>query len=131
MSDQTTYIPFGGIGEIKFVIRKNQRYKYDKIEFDADETIPFIKLLIHLVGAGTKYYQNQTRLKIYENYPRLAKDFMKTATRLSCSFIKIKNLSDDMFNTGDIQAIDYCLEVYRQYTSSEVLDSFLLKCVGN
>ena len=56
---------------------------------------------------------------------------MKTATRLSCSFIKIKNLSDDMFNTGDIQAIDYCLEVYRQYTSSEVLDSFLLKCVGN
>ena len=36
-----------------------------------------------------------------------------------------------MFNTGDIQAIDYCLEVYRQYTSSEVLDSFLLKCVGN
>ena len=30
---------------------------------------------------------------------------MKTATRLSCSFIKIKNLSDDMFSTGDIQTI--------------------------
>ena len=61
----------------------------------------------------------------YENYPRLAKDIMKTATRLSCSFIKIKNLSDDMFSTGDIQTIDYCLEVYRRYTSGEV------ECVGN
>ena len=50
---------------------------------------------------------------------------MKAANRLSCSFIKIKNLSDDMFSTGNIQTIDYCLEVYRQYTSGEVLDSFL------
>ena len=50
---------------------------------------------------------------------------MKTAARLS-SFIKIKILSDAMFSTGDIQTI-YCyyLEVYRQYTSGEALDSFL------
>ena len=51
---------------------------------------------------------------------------MKTATRLSCSFIKIKKLNDDMFRIGDIQTIDYCLEVYRQYTSGKRLDSFLL-----
>ena len=50
---------------------------------------------------------------------------MKTATRLSRSFFKIKKLTDDMFSTGDIQTIDYCLEVYRQYTSGEVLDPFL------
>ena len=50
---------------------------------------------------------------------------MKAANRLSCSFIKIKNLSDDMFSTGNIQTIDYCLEVYRKYTSGEALDSFL------
>ena len=50
---------------------------------------------------------------------------MKTATRLSCSFIKIKNLSDDMFSTGDIQTIYYCLEVYRQYISGERFDHFL------
>ena len=50
---------------------------------------------------------------------------MKAANRLSCSFIKIKNLSDDMFSTGNIQTIDYCLEVYRQYTNGEALDSFL------
>ena len=50
---------------------------------------------------------------------------MKAANRLSCSFIKIKNSSDDMFSTGNIQTIDYCLEVYRQYTNGEALDSFL------
>ena len=81
MSDQTTYIPFSGIGEIEFVVRKKDWYKCDATEFNADKTIPFIKLLIDFVGAGTKYYQNQTRLKRYENYPRLAKDIMKTATR--------------------------------------------------
>ena len=50
---------------------------------------------------------------------------MKTAARLSRCFIKIKKLADNMFSTGDIQTIDYCLEVYRQYTSGEVLDPFL------
>ena len=125
MSDQTTYIPFSGIGEIEFVVRRKDWYKCDEAEFNADKTIPFIKLLIDLVGAGAKYYQNQTRLGSYKNYPRLAIDIMKTAPRLSRSFIKIKKLTDDMFSTGYIQTIDYCLELYRQYTSGEVLDPFL------
>ena len=30
-----------------------------------------------------------------------------------------------MLSTGDIQTIDYCLEVYRQYNSREALNSFL------
>ena len=50
---------------------------------------------------------------------------MKTETQLSRSFIKIKNLSDGMFSTGNIQTLDYCLEVYRQYTRGEALDPFL------
>ena len=124
MSDQTTYISFSGIGEIEFVVRRKDWYKCDATEFNADKTIPFIKLLIDLFGAGRKYYRNQTRLERYKNYPRLPKDIMKTVARLS-SFIKIKILSDDMFSTGDIQTIDSCLEVFRQYTSGEALDSFL------
>ena len=125
MSDQTTYIPFGSIGEIEFVVRRKDWFKCDATEFNVDKTIPFIRLLIDLVCAGAKYYQNQTRLGRHKNYPRLVIDIMKTATRLSRSFFKIKKLTDDMFSTGDIQTIDYCLEVYRQYTSGEVLDPFL------
>ena len=30
-----------------------------------------------------------------------------------------------MLSTGDIQTIDYCLEVYQQYNSGEALNSFL------
>ena len=30
-----------------------------------------------------------------------------------------------MLSTGDIQTIDYCLEVYRQYNTGEALNSFL------
>ena len=50
---------------------------------------------------------------------------MKTATRLSRSFIKIKKLTDYMLSTGNIQTIDYCLEVYRQYTIGEAVHYFL------
>ena len=50
---------------------------------------------------------------------------MKTATQLSRSFIKIKNLSDEMFSTGNIRTTDYCLEVYRQYISGERFNHFL------
>ena len=47
-------------------------------EFNEDKAIPFIKLLIDLVGAGAKCYQ--TRIGRYENYAQLAKDILKTAT---------------------------------------------------
>ena len=124
MSDQATYIPFGGIGQIEFDVRRKDWYKYDTAEFNEYKAIPFIKLLIDLVGAGTKYYWNQTRIGRYENYSQLAKVILKTATRLSRSFIEIKNLSVNIFSAGNIQTIDYCLEVYRQYISGEVFDPF-------
>ena len=57
MSDQTTYIPFGGIGEIEFVVRRKDWYKCDATEFNVDKTIPFIRLLIDLVCASTKYFK--------------------------------------------------------------------------
>ena len=125
MSNHTTYIPLSGIGEIEFDVRKKDWYKCDAAEFNDDKAIPFIKILIDLVGAGAKYYRNQTRIRRYENYPQLVKDILKTATRLSGSFIEIKNLSDNMFSIGDIKIIDYCLEVYRQYTIGETFDPFL------
>ena len=84
---QATCILFG---------RRKDWYKCDATEFNADKTILFMKLLIDFVGEGGKYYENQTRLGRYENYTRLVIDIIKTATRLSYSFIKIKNLSDDM-----------------------------------
>ena len=45
--------------------------------------------------------------------------------RIIKTFIKIKNLSDDFFCTRDIQTIDYCLEIYRQFINNEEFDPFL------
>ena len=42
MSNQTTYIPLGGIGEREFDVRTKDWYKCDTTEFNADKTIPFI-----------------------------------------------------------------------------------------
>ena len=37
------------------------------------------------------------------------------STKIIKNFKRIQNLTDDLFCTGEIQTIDYCLEVYRQY----------------
>ena len=39
-------------------------------------------------------------------------------------FNKLKELSKDLFATGDIETLDYCLEVYRQHLNHEKLDFF-------
>ena len=44
MSDQNTYIPFCGIGEIEFVVRRKDWYKCNATKFNSDKTIPFLKL---------------------------------------------------------------------------------------
>ena len=41
------------------------------------------------------------------------------------TFIKIKALSEDLFCTGDIETVDYCMEVYRQFLNNKPLDFFI------
>ena len=36
---------------------------------------------------------------------------------------------DDLFCTGDIQTINYCLEVYRQYLDNKEFDPFLWNAI--
>ena len=87
--------------------------------------MPLMKLFTDLVDAISKYHRNQTRIRSYENYPPLAVDIWKTASKLPCSFKKVKELTDELLCIGDIQTIDYCLEIYRQYRSGVQFDYFL------
>ena len=75
-----------------------------------------------LIGALSKYYRNQMRNSRYERYPELAQEVLETASGLANNYFKIKKYTDDLFCTGDIQTIDYCLEVYRQRINNEPLD---------
>ena len=58
MSDQSIYIPSGGIGEIEFIPEEKNWYKTESVRFNKDKAIPFMKLLTDLVGVISKYHGN-------------------------------------------------------------------------
>ena len=57
--------------------------------------------------------------------PQIITDIIKISNKIIKNFKRIQNLTDDLFCTGEIQTIDYCLEVYRQYIENEDFDPFL------
>ena len=56
--------------------------------------------------------------------PQTLLDIGRISTYLIKSFITIKSLSEDFFCTGDIETVDYCMEVQRQYENCEAFDFF-------
>ena len=70
-----------------------------------------------------RYYQrlNGNRLPV----PQTIIDIGYTSAILVETFIKIKALSEDLFCAGDIENVDYCMEVYIQFLNNEPLDFFM------
>ena len=69
-----------------------------------------------------RYY---TRLNGSEvGMPQVILDIGHLPAKMVRSFIKIKDLSEDMFWTGDIVTVDYCMEVYTQFLNNEPFDFF-------
>ena len=54
--------------------------------------------------------------------PQTLLDIGHISTYLFKSFITIKSLTEDLFCTGDIATLDYCMEVYTQFVSREPLE---------
>ena len=70
-----------------------------------------------------KYYHhlNGNRLLVWQTII----DIGHTSAILVKTFIKIKTWSENLFCTGDIETDDYCMEVYKQFLNSELLDFFI------
>ena len=113
MLDQLICIPSGSIGEIEFVPEVKSLYKTEAARLNEDKAMPLMKLFTDLVDAISKYHRNQTRIRSYENYPPLAVDIWKTASKLPCSFKKVKELTDELL-----------LVIFKQLTIA-------LKYIGN
>ena len=47
--------------------------------------------------------------------PQIILDIGRRSTYLIKSFIKIISLSKDLFCAGDIETLDYCMEVYQKF----------------
>ena len=68
-------------------------------------------MLLDIASLRMRYYKNITideRIGILQ----IILDIAKHSAKLILSFLRIKNLSEDMFCTGDIVTVDYCMEIY-------------------
>ena len=102
MNNQKSHIPTGDAGEIYLDLIDMYWYRCDSTCYIKEKTIPFIKILINLVGARVKYNANQLRLGRREYLPQIIKDIIKTSGKIIQSFVVIKDLSTNLFCTGDI-----------------------------
>ena len=121
MSDQRLYIPSGSIGEIEF---DNDWFQTENTEIYMDQTIPLFHLKSNLMSLIERYHRNLARICRYENYPETANEFIKTATNLAKSYVKVKKLSDDMICAFDDALIDDCLQVYELYLNKKRLNKY-------
>ena len=81
--------------------------------FNFQKEIPFFKLILDMASLRMRYY-----LRLNGNHlfvPQTLLDIGRISTYLFKSFITIKSLTEDLFCTGDIETLDYSMEVYRQF----------------
>ena len=92
--------------------------------FNLKKEIPFFKLLLDMVSLRMRYY---TQLNVNRLFlPQIIFDIGRRTTYLIRSFIKITSLCKDLFCTGDIETVDYCMEVYQQFIKREPFGFFII-----
>ena len=119
------YIPSGGVGETYLDRVDRHWYRHEPSDHAKEKVIPFLKILYELAGVRARYWTNQRRLRRNENLPQIITDIIKISTKIIKNFKRIQNLMEDLFCTGEIQTIDYCLKVYRQYIENKDFDPVL------
>ena len=79
-----------------------------------------MKLLLDMSSLCMRYYTLLNRSAV--GMPQVILDIRDLSTKIVRSIIKIKELSEDMFCTGDIVTVDCCMEVYTQFLNNEPFD---------
>ena len=116
--------PSNGIGELYLDVFDMHWYHYESSFFNIEKEIPFMNLLSDTASLRMRYL-----LRLNGNRFLLSQTILDTGYNVAILvqiFIKIKALSEDLFCTGDIETVDYCMEVYRQYSNNELLDFLYL-----
>ena len=84
-------------------------YYHESTFSDIDKEITFVKLLLDMSSLRMRYYTRLNGSAV--GMPQVILDIGHVSAKIVRSFIKIKDLSKDMFSTGDIITVDYCMEV--------------------
>ena len=119
MNNQIEYIPSGGVGEIYLDMIDGHWYMCESTKYAKEKVLPFFKFLYDLLGVRARDRTNNNSLT------RILQ-VIKTTTEIIKGFNRIRSLTDDLFCTGDIQTIDYVLEVYKQYETMKTLTPFFI-----
>ena len=119
----SVFIPSNGIGEIRLDLRDLYWYMLNLPYFNINKEIPFFKLVIDMASLRMRYFQRINANRIF--LPQIIMDLGHATTYSILGFSKLKELSKDLFATGDVETLDYCLEVYRQHLNHENLDFFI------
>ena len=114
------FIPSHDIGEMYLDISDMFQYCYESSTFNIDKEIPFMKLLLDMSSLRMRYYTHLNGSAV--GMPQVILDIGNLSTKIIRSFIKIKDLSEDIFCTGDIVTVNYCMEVYTQFLNNEPFD---------
>ena len=123
MNNHNVFIPSHGLGEIYLDLSNMHWYMHNSSYFNLKKEIPFLKFLLDMASLRMRYY---TQLNVNRLFlPQIILDIGRRSTCLIRSFIKITSLSKDLFCTGDIETLDYCIEVYWQFINWEPLDFFI------
>ena len=117
------FIPSHGIGEMYLDVSDMFWYYYESTIFNIDKEIPFMKLLLDMSSLRMRCYRHLNGSVV--GMPQVVLDIGHLSAKIVRSFIKIKDLSEDMFCTGDIVTVDYCMEVYTQFLNNEPFDFFI------
>ena len=114
------FIPSHGIGEMYLDVSDMFWYYYESTIFNIDKEMLFMKLLLDVSSLCMRYYTLLNRSAV--GMPQVILDIRHLSTKIVRSIIKIKELSEDMFCTGDIVTVDSCMEVYTQFLNNEPFD---------
>ena len=116
-------IPSHGIGELHLDVGNMHWYMHNSSLFNFQKEIPFFKLILDMVCLHMRYYLRLNGNRLF--VPKTLLDIGCISTYLFKSFVTIKSLTEDLFCPGDIETLDYCVEVYWQFVGRELLDFFI------
>ena len=117
------FIPSHGIGEMYVDVSDIIQYYYESTLFNIDKEVLFMKLLLDMSSLRMRYYTRLNGSAV--GMPHIIFDIGHLSAKIIRSFIRIKDLSKDIFSTGDIVTADYYMEVFRQFLNNEPFDFFI------
>ena len=115
MNNPQLFIPSHGLGEIYLDLRNTYWYMHNSSYYNFSKEISFFKFLLDMTSPRMMCY---TQLNLLPHCDHdlfnciLMHDTTKRSTYLIRSFIKIQSLAKDLFCTGEIETLNYCMEVY-------------------